>query len=481
MSPFDILGLPRDAPVADIKRAYARALRAHRPDVDPEGFARVTEAFHQCLASAAEPRSRIAVMGSAGASGRSEPTPVAVGAARDGAAPAPPDVAPPDFAPLVEALAARARTDSPAQLDAWLHGLDIFFPIAARALAADDVVDALSALEPPPSPAQLDAILGFFDLASVRPVQWWLDEALTRLRWRSRQFEDFRRIEQHYRSAKATWMDRQLANEAFGPPSLARRLLIVLVPGLPTRAAAVHAQLLEEGGEYAAAKLDPAAGERWSAVADRTRLDGRRVALMMGRIALLCFAILPLILGTGELRTCAWIAAGLAGLWALAAIPAALRTRLVAWLETSSWAPPDPFVPVFAVLGIAVSFLSRWYAVLPFLAGCMLFAWATRGALGRAQDEDALRWQALAAIGATLALVLVAGGTFAPEGWLGGVELPMLAYGLGVLGVDAHDRLRSRRLDRPKGEMRTGAGWLGAWAAAQFVAAIVLGVSASVF
>jgi len=49
MHPFLVLGLPLDAEVPAIKRAYALKLRKHRPDEDPEGFQRVHEAYLACL------------------------------------------------------------------------------------------------------------------------------------------------------------------------------------------------------------------------------------------------------------------------------------------------------------------------------------------------------------------------------------------------------------------------------------------------
>ncbi|QQP96706.1 J domain-containing protein [Lysobacter enzymogenes] len=49
MNPFAALGLSADADEAQIKRAYARLLRANRPDDDPAGFQRLNEAYQQCL------------------------------------------------------------------------------------------------------------------------------------------------------------------------------------------------------------------------------------------------------------------------------------------------------------------------------------------------------------------------------------------------------------------------------------------------
>ena len=52
MNPFAALGLSADADEAQIKRAYAKRLRANRPDDDPAGFQRLNEAYRHCLESA---------------------------------------------------------------------------------------------------------------------------------------------------------------------------------------------------------------------------------------------------------------------------------------------------------------------------------------------------------------------------------------------------------------------------------------------
>ncbi|MES2705488.1 MAG: J domain-containing protein [Verrucomicrobiota bacterium] len=48
--PWELLELDRSASgEREVKRAYARLLKRHRPDQDPEGFQRVSEAYHQAL------------------------------------------------------------------------------------------------------------------------------------------------------------------------------------------------------------------------------------------------------------------------------------------------------------------------------------------------------------------------------------------------------------------------------------------------
>ncbi len=47
--PYDLLGINEDADERAIKRAYARQLKASRPDEDPEGFQRLNEAYQAAL------------------------------------------------------------------------------------------------------------------------------------------------------------------------------------------------------------------------------------------------------------------------------------------------------------------------------------------------------------------------------------------------------------------------------------------------
>ncbi len=47
--PYELLGVPHDATEREIKRAYARLLRVHRPDRDPAGFRRLREAYETAL------------------------------------------------------------------------------------------------------------------------------------------------------------------------------------------------------------------------------------------------------------------------------------------------------------------------------------------------------------------------------------------------------------------------------------------------
>ena len=49
MTPLEILGLDPGAEEQAIKRAYAKLLKVHRPDQDPEGFRRIRDAYEQAI------------------------------------------------------------------------------------------------------------------------------------------------------------------------------------------------------------------------------------------------------------------------------------------------------------------------------------------------------------------------------------------------------------------------------------------------
>ena len=73
MTPWTVLALPADCTEKDLKRRYAQLIRQHRPESDPEGFARVRAAYELVLAHlrfhAAPPDGPV--------TGRTPPAPVA--------------------------------------------------------------------------------------------------------------------------------------------------------------------------------------------------------------------------------------------------------------------------------------------------------------------------------------------------------------------------------------------------------------------
>ena len=44
-NPYDVLGIPRNAPSDDIKKAYFSLIRKHPPEKNPQGFKRIRLAY----------------------------------------------------------------------------------------------------------------------------------------------------------------------------------------------------------------------------------------------------------------------------------------------------------------------------------------------------------------------------------------------------------------------------------------------------
>ena len=47
IDPYEVLGIPRAASAADLKRAYFALVRAHPPERDPETFKRIRAAYER--------------------------------------------------------------------------------------------------------------------------------------------------------------------------------------------------------------------------------------------------------------------------------------------------------------------------------------------------------------------------------------------------------------------------------------------------
>lgn len=45
--PYKVLGIDRDAPQGEIRKAYFQLVREHPPETDPEGFKQIREAYER--------------------------------------------------------------------------------------------------------------------------------------------------------------------------------------------------------------------------------------------------------------------------------------------------------------------------------------------------------------------------------------------------------------------------------------------------
>lgn len=122
--PWELLGLSRaEATERDVKRAYARLLKLHRPDADPEGFQKLHAAYQWALAALSRPERSAGFPGMAGPD-FSEKS-VRESAPEDGAAAGPtePDGAsvelPENFITAAEGLRAERTGESASGKTSW--------------------------------------------------------------------------------------------------------------------------------------------------------------------------------------------------------------------------------------------------------------------------------------------------------------------------------------------------------------------------
>lgn len=182
MSPFTVLGLSDDADIPQIKRAYARLLRMHRPDENPGDFQRLRAAYEACMWQAQPPDDQEP----ADAVPRIPATASPEGDPPDAApfaAPVPP-LAPPRHAFSLDAFFTNfldvARTPG-IDIGAWLRGHPDLYSIDNQTRVGDALVWRL--LEAPPLPPRvLAATLHHFELDVVNPRYLQLETAIEKLR-----------------------------------------------------------------------------------------------------------------------------------------------------------------------------------------------------------------------------------------------------------------------------------------------------------
>lgn len=200
MSPLEALGLDETADERDVKRAYAQRLKTARPDVDPQAFQQLHEAYQSALAylrwkveedeeedEGEGPETPAPFSSGAGllATPPADPPPPEPLAGDDAGTAAPPRQipteilgrigedtgAPPPFAldlpKFVEDMLARARNDDPARFADWLSRTVGEWPFTVKATAARDVLEAVRDAPQDVAPANFEAIARVFAFDDV--------------------------------------------------------------------------------------------------------------------------------------------------------------------------------------------------------------------------------------------------------------------------------------------------------------------------
>lgn len=254
MSPFMLLGLDDRADERDVKRAYARLLRQHRPDEDPVGFQRLNEAYQHALAcvvhrmaaladgddgeqlhahEAAEPLQEVEQP-----RGPASPPPVAVPplVAADGTPPHPQAVVQPAAPPLsdadIEAVAhevlEHASDQAPQILHARLMGHPALYALSIKRRVANQVFHRIAHDDAVVRADNLAVLSAFF---TIDPPLWLEQRLLVRL---AVQNADTSRYGEPRKA-----VIRQLKRRFCWPVAA----FMACLPGMATRANALASQL----------------------------------------------------------------------------------------------------------------------------------------------------------------------------------------------------------------------------------------------
>lgn len=187
--PHDLLDINENADERTIKRAYARLLKVHRPDDDPEGFQRLNQAYQFCLRQLGD---------------RGNGSPRGLGfdapAAPVATAPGPASVVVPalDMETFIASLLDLSRTASGRDILRWLQVHPAFYSIGAREAFSYEIIDALLR-EPPLPPRHVAAVLHFLGLDTAGPSRAQLEPYVVALeRYAQMTLEDAEAIRKPY-------------------------------------------------------------------------------------------------------------------------------------------------------------------------------------------------------------------------------------------------------------------------------------------
>jgi curved DNA-binding protein CbpA len=495
MSPFTHLGLSQDADETAIRRAYARLLKQHRPDVDPAGFQRLHEAYTRCLEHAryraeygddeydeveeefelaaapdtlamaeADAETAIALEKSQTAhAGHADSTfsyeaPVTdanslpendswEGIAREPAF---------DFDGFVDELIRRVHDTDPRDLAKWLHGNQTLYSLQLKQMLSGPVAHALAEATPLPEDESLQIVLTFFGLDGLGQQHGWIERSIRRLWQRVEDRRGFDRVLAEYQSPRTKPVDRMLLRELITPRNWLRFLVILLCPFLPSRTRSLLMMLEDEGREAAKARLNHGAADFWRRAADPERLDWRRVMIVLLRVVVLVLPVAAYVMFLTDNSLSPGPAAAICGTSALAwlvwtSLSLAWR-RLNRWnRETLQWDMPLVLASVVIAIAVTLGFFDSGWSI-PLSILVLVFWLAQRnGDKYYAAFGAAAHGAALALFG--LALLKQPDKPLAPLCF-------DLAAAYGAVSVIAHDVFYSRRKQLSLVEARAQMGWL---------------------
>lgn len=482
MSPFKILGLDDAADIPQIKRAYAKLLRTHRPDEDAAAFQRLHEAYEACLeqvrwreqgwddddqdeddgidgGDVAGPAHTVATDDTlfAAFDAGAIATDADEAAGNNIGTQATDDF---DASAFADALIGRMRGDTRQAVEAWLQAHDDLYALDRKRALQAVVVDALEAVDAGTASRHFEAVTGFFGLNTIAGTDAWLQYRLDDIQRRFGDAADFDRVLRTHASPDASWTDKGIARELLEPFSWLRRLCLIACPGLPGRTGALARALQAADPESASTRLNEAARRFWERATDRSALRWQRLGFMGTRLALwsLVLGAYTTAIEEGKTLPVNW-AAAFGGLFLLWLAYALVVTGLMRFRDYNQSRMQWDWVLMMTILGLGcgvVAVAAGGNGILPFIMTTI--AWV--GARNDGEQGGSASQGASLAAGATgygLAFLIL-------YQWVGGaIEVRYLAciaavYAFGSQAINDVVLARKRGIALVRARMQ--AGWL---------------------
>ena len=496
MNPHRELGVDDHASEADIKRAYARLLKQHRPDTDPAGFQRLHEAYTHCVAHArylaqreaerdydddseqhceewleTAPQAELVVADELACEGQhggqrrvdyagearvldshapSEPLRDEEEAGEDG------DTleASFDVEAFLEELLLQTRRPSVKELTNWLQNHEALYSLQLKQFLTGPVANAFARTEALPEDEQIGVVLNFFGLDGVGRQHPWVAHSLQVLWERMEDRRAYERVRWHYTSPLRPFLDRIAFRELVAPHHWLRFLFVLLCPSMPTRVRNILAVLEQQAPTEARARVAQDRARFWRLSADRERLDRRRWLLaalrlpwvlpVAGYIAFLTRNP-PTVFGLAM-----WVVAALAGWFALAVAYIGYRRLLNFNTERLHW--DLPLVCAGGALIVAIAAGSDGRAD---LAGALCVLALVFWSRQRTRGSYFVSLFSFFSGTALVMSLLVLGAPLASGNWRW-----LLAAVYGVASVIATDVLYARKHRQTLAWSRVQLGWL---------------------
>lgn len=381
MSPFQLLQISPDADERDIKRAYAQLLKHTRPDDDAAAFQHLQEAYARCLdivrARVSTTLQSVVPDGLSATPGPDEmdarwhaprresvqPETSSPEPATDVQQPADPEACYFDVAAFVGGLHEVLGQQDARRMRDWLNAQEPLYSIQLKHALRPIVVRAIGHAPHIQERQVVAVLLAFFGLDQL-DHDGLAHEAQAVLHARFNR-ERLDRAVVGLRAHGQSWLSRRIAAELESSSvNPLRRVLLMIIPMIPTRIRNLLAHLRAIDPTLRHPRLNPGSINYWMQASDRVALQRPRLVMIALRVVVwntLLFGWLAVVVNDNYpdlLRTAGFWMAASAVLWTVYALVK------LSWLHAWNWAAQrlqltrDEFSAIsFALLGVALSWI----------------------------------------------------------------------------------------------------------------------------